>query len=148
MLPMEKPGVDIELFDPAIGVCVMQPDHPLAGREVVTPRDLHGLPFVGKGRDSFVHLPLQQALDDAGAVPDIRVDTPIAAIACELVANGVGVTVTDRFTAGAFAARGLVWRRFQPDVPYNFGVLFPSHSPRTELVNEFMRFLRSDCLAP
>ncbi len=148
MLPMEKPGVDIELFDPAIGVCVMLPDHPLAGRQVVTPRDLHGLPFVGKGRDSFAHLPLQQALDDAGAVPDIRVDTPIAAIACELVANGVGVTVTDRFTAGAFAARGLVWRRFLPDVPYNFGVLFPSHSPRTELVNEFMRFLRSDCLGP
>lgn len=146
MLPMEKPGVEIELFDPAIGVCVMLPDHPLAARDVITPRDLHGLAFVGKGRDSFAHLPLQRALDDAGSMPDIRVDTPIAAVACELVANGVGVTITDRFTAGAFTSRGLIWRRFEPDVPYNFGVLFPSHSQRTNLVEAFMHFLRSESL--
>ena len=66
---------------------------------------------------------------------------------CELVASGVGVTVTDRFTANAFASRGLVWRRFEPDVPYNFGVLFPSHSQRTRLVEEFIRFLRNESLA-
>lgn len=142
MLPMEKPGVEIELFDPANGVCVMRPDHPLAGRQVVTARDLHGLAFVGKGRDSYAQRSLQQALDDAGAVPDVRVDTSIAAVACELVASGVGVTIADPFTAKAFASRGLIQRPFKPDVPYNFGVLFPSHSPRPKLVDSFIQFLR------
>lgn len=144
MLPMDKPGVQIELFHPAPGVCVMRPDHPLASRSIVTPHDLHGVAFVGKGPDSYAYRALQQALDEARAVPDVRVDTSIAAVACELVASGVGVTVADPFTARAFEERGLIWRPFSPAVAYNFGVLFPSHSMRGPLVEEFVSFLKTE----
>ncbi len=147
MLPMEKPGVEIELFDPAHGVCVMRPEHPLAAKSIVTPGDLHGLAFVGKGPDSYAHRALQQALDEAGAVPDVRVDTSIAAVACELVVNGVGATIADPFTAQAFESRGLVWRPFSPDIAYNFGVLFPSHSLRSAIVDDFVAFLRAQAAA-
>ncbi|MGO4736462.1 LysR substrate-binding domain-containing protein [Bosea sp. 2KB_26] len=141
MLPMDKPGVEIELFDPAIGVCVMPADHPLAMRTEIIPQDLDGMPFIGKGAGSFMSRSLQQVLDDAKVRCDVRVETPIAAIACQMVMQGLGLTIADPFTAKAFEPLGLVSRPFRPAIAYNFGVLYPSHRLRSQLVSDFVAYL-------
>jgi DNA-binding transcriptional LysR family regulator len=144
MIPMEKPGVEIALFDPAIGVCVMPAGHPLSAKTQIDPNDLDGMPFIGKGAGSFMYRTLQQVLDDAGVRCDVRFETPIAAIACQMVAQGLGLTIADPFTAKAFEVQGLVSRPFRPRIAYNFGVLFPSHSVRSRLVVEFVEHLEAE----
>jgi DNA-binding transcriptional LysR family regulator len=138
MLPADHPGLEFEPFDTAPGLCVMPPGHALAARRVVSVRHLHGLRMVGSGPDSVVQRSLMRLFAEAKVIPDISVDTPITAIACELVANGAGVTVADPFTAQAFRARGLVLRRFRPEVAFRFTAIFPASRTRSLVLQRFM----------
>jgi DNA-binding transcriptional LysR family regulator len=144
MIPIEKPGVVVEMFDTAAGVCVMPRDHPLARKDVITPADLDGQPFIGKGADSFIQGSVAHVLRQANVHCDVRIETPIAATACELVLEGFGVTISDPFTARAFQARGLVARPFLPEIPYNFGVLYPAHSRRSQTVMDFVAHVEEE----
>jgi DNA-binding transcriptional LysR family regulator len=138
MLPADHPGLEFEPFDTAPGLCVMPPGHALAARRVVQVQHLHGVRMIGSGPDSVVQRTLARLLEDAKVVPDSSVETPITAIACELVTNGVGVTIADPFTAHSYRARGLVLRRFRPEVPFHFTAIFPASRARSLILQRFM----------
>jgi DNA-binding transcriptional LysR family regulator len=139
MLPFERPGLDVEVFDRAAGVCVMPKTSPLAQKPYVEARDLAGIPFIGYGPNSLVQRSLERVLGDAGVGYEVQVETPITAIACQLVKEGLGVTIADPFTAETFAEQGLAVRPFLPEVTFNFGVLYPANSSRSSLVHDFIR---------
>ncbi|HEU6441020.1 MAG TPA: LysR substrate-binding domain-containing protein, partial [Microvirga sp.] len=136
-LPFERPGLDVEVFDRAAGVCVMPATSPLAQKPFVEAHDLAGIPFIGYGPNSMVQRSLERVLSDADIAYEVQVETPITAIACQLVKEGLGVTIADPFTAETFAEQGLAVRPFLPEVTFNFGVLYPANSPRSSLVLDF-----------
>ena len=138
MSPADNPGLEFEHFDTAPGLCVMPSGHALAARRIVQVRHLHGVRMIGSGPDSVVQRSLARLFEDAKVVPDIIVETPITAIACELVANGAGVTIADPFTAHGYRAHGLVLRRFQPEVPFCFTAIFPVSRVRSLILQRFM----------
>jgi DNA-binding transcriptional LysR family regulator len=138
MLPADHPGLEFEPFDTAPGLCVMPPGHALATRRVVQVQHLHGIRMIGSGPDSVVQRSLTRLFKDAKVVPDSSVETPITAIACEMVANGAGVTIADPFTAHGYRARGLVLRRFRPEVPFRFTAIFPANRVRSSILRRFM----------
>jgi DNA-binding transcriptional LysR family regulator len=137
MLPFERPGLDVEVFDRAAGVCVLPKTSPLAQKPYVEARDLAGIPFIGYGPNSLVQRSLERVLGDADVAYQVQVETPITAIACQLVKEGLGVTIADPFTAETFAEQGLAVRPFLPEVTFNFGVFYPANSPRSSLVLDF-----------
>ncbi|SCZ00289.1 LysR substrate-binding domain-containing protein [Microvirga guangxiensis] len=137
MLPFERPGLDVEVFDRAAGVCVLPKTSPLAQKPYVEARDLAGASFIGYGPNSLVQRSLERVLSDADVAYQVQVETPITAIACQLVKEGLGVTIADPFTAETFAEQGLAVRPFLPEVTFNFGVFYPANSPRSSLVLDF-----------
>ncbi|UFN47884.1 LysR substrate-binding domain-containing protein [Roseomonas sp. OT10] len=142
MLAAERPGLETELFDPSPSVCIMPPDHPLAARRTVEVQDLAGLQLVGSGPNSVVQRALGLLLAEQGVQPDITVETPITAIACELVASGAGVTIVDPFTAQSYRDRGLVVRPFMPQIAFTISALYPEGRPRPALVGRFLAAMR------
>lgn len=139
MLPLERPGVRTELFDAAHGVCVLPVSHPLAAKPFVAARDLDGVRFVGTGPNSMVQREVSRVFADLGVRCNVQVETPISAIACRLVAEGAGVTIADPFTASAIDRSILTVRRFVPEIPFNFGLIYPTHTPVSALVQDFVR---------
>lgn len=138
MLPFERPGVEVSLFDSACGVCVMPRDHPLARKTYVEASDLRGIPIVGSGPDSLMGRTMERVLSEAGVLSEVRVETPISAVSCQLVKEGAGVTIADPFTAAAFRDAGLVSRPFRPEVKFNFGILYPANAAPSNIVVEFL----------
>lgn len=148
MLPIELPGIEVELFDRADGVCVMPRDHPLAGKHAIDIGDLEDVPFVASGPDSLVQREIERVFRNAGFVPRSQVQTPLSAIACQFVVEGCGVTIADPFTAASFATQGLVARPFRPVVSFNFGVIYPTHVARPQLVTQFVQAARGFMPSP
>ena len=138
MLPAEHPGLEFELFDAAPGLCVLPPGHALTARRIVDVKHLHGMQIVGTGPNSMIQRSLDRMFEEAQVVPESSIETPITAIACELVANGAGLTIADPFTAHSYRARGLVLRRFRSDVLFHFTSVFPAHRTRSLLLRRFL----------
>jgi DNA-binding transcriptional LysR family regulator len=138
MLPGDRPGLEVELFDPAPGICVLPRDHALTRKQTSDVRDLRGVPIIGHGPDSMVQRGLGELLAEAKVVPQVSVETPIAAIACEMVANGSGIAIVDPFTAHCYRQRGLLLRAFRPELPFRISIAQPEGRPRSRLVQSFL----------
>ncbi|MDX2563240.1 LysR substrate-binding domain-containing protein [Streptomyces sp. TX20-6-3] len=96
--PEDDPDLDAAplLRDPLL--LTLPEDHPLAGREDVTPDDLDGQPWIAVGdshapgwRDAFV-----ASCAASGFTPDIRLDAADALTALGLVASGLGLALVQR----------------------------------------------------
>jgi DNA-binding transcriptional LysR family regulator len=62
---------------------------------------------------------------------------------CGLVSSGIGVAISDPFTAAEFANRGVVSRPFLPRIPFEFAAVFPPQRSRSPVAEEFVEALRS-----
>ncbi len=112
-------------------VCVMEPDHALAGNNAVTARGLSPHTLITLSNFDHWRLAVETALDDGGARPVRRVDTFTTQVACELVLRGVGVAVIDILTALDYAKEGLEWRIFEPRISFEIYLMrskFQVHS--------------------
>ncbi|MDF2809597.1 MAG: LysR family transcriptional regulator [Microvirga sp.] len=137
-LPVDKPGIQTELFDEAEGVCVMPAAHSLSAKKFIEPKDLRNVPFIHSGPNGRMQASIRHMFEDAGVHCDVQIETPLAAVACRMVEEGAGVTIVDPFTAHLYERQGLVARPFRPELKFNFGVLFPSYAARSTLVRQFM----------
>lgn len=106
-------------------VCVMAPTHPLAGREVLTPRDLDGVPMVALTRDSETSKHVTGAFDEAGCKQDVVVESQPSFAACALAASDLGVAIVDPLTPITFGD-ALVRIPFEPRLPFDFHILKPA----------------------
>jgi DNA-binding transcriptional LysR family regulator len=128
-------------------VCILPPDSPLARKRVVTAEDLHEQPFIRL--NGFDRMPsiMDRTLEEAGAVPVVRVETYTAAVACSMVAEGVGAALIDAVSASDNLHLGIVVRPFRPRIGLDVVLLRPSQSPRSQLVDAFVGTLREQVKA-
>lgn len=140
MLPIHRSGLNIQTFLSAPAVCLMPEGHPLASLEVVTPGDLDGVGMISSGPFSFgaQQQRFEQIMAEVNARYVIKAETPLTAVACELVVQGVGVAIVDRFVAESFRGRGVIMRRFLPEVMFNYGVFMPHSSVPHQLASAFI----------
>lgn len=140
--PLESPGVESELLISTELVCAMPDDHPLAAKAVITPPDLAEVDFIGLTDDRLAWGAISNVLHEAGITPRRRISTQRAYTAYALVAEGMGVTVVEPFTAHAFRGRGVVTRPFAPRIPLAFYLFFPTGKPPSGVAREFCQAVR------
>lgn len=140
-LPVDHPGVEIE---PMIFECrgVLPSGHPLTEKEVITAADLDGAPFVSLFRGHMTHYRLERAFADAGSRWNVVAETQYFATCCSFVINGVGASVVDPFTAAHYEGRGLVVRQFEPVIPYDLAIVYPTDRVRSRLTEAFVSKLK------
>lgn len=123
------PGVRSSLLLRSQAWCVMAPGHRLATKAVVRAADLHGETFIALSREEGRQALVEAALRDSGARPVETVECRLAAGAVAMAAAGVGVTIADALSASLFLHQGLVLRRFEPTIAFDYRLIWPAGAP-------------------
>ncbi|MEI4263755.1 LysR substrate-binding domain-containing protein [Roseovarius sp. D0-M9] len=141
--PFERPGIERENFCELPYVMALPETHPLAARAVITPQDLDGQRMVSLSHETVARRLLDACLAKADVKPQILCETTYSAGVCAMVRHGQGIGLTDIFTATDFAGSGIVFRRFEPELMFHVGILYPKHQSRSRTAGEFLTVLRA-----
>jgi DNA-binding transcriptional LysR family regulator len=136
------PAVSIEPFRGRC-VCVLPPDHPLIAHEVITPKLLNGVPFIGLFSQHLTSRRLATVFSAANAKWNVVLETQYFSSACSLVKHGLGVSLIDPVTASDYADRGIVFRPFKPGIFNGICIVSPTDRQRSRLAEEFVRTLKA-----
>ncbi|BBK38012.1 LysR family transcriptional regulator [Allostella sp. ATCC 35155] len=138
MLPSEDPAVVARVLCRLKGVCVLPPDHRLAAQPVIRADDLEGERFISFSLDSSMRRSIDEVFEREGVRRQLTIDAYVSAAACSFVANGMGVSIVEPFTAWDFVRLGqVVARPFEPDVVFEFRMLRPAGRPPSLLAEAF-----------
>ena len=107
-LPVSRPAIEIEPFEPVQSMAVMPASHRLASKGKISLKDLDGERMVLLSQHSYVRYQIDDAFSTLGVAPNVVLETPSSSIACALVAAGAGVTLVSKWTAVPFAGPDLV----------------------------------------
>ncbi|MCW5709153.1 LysR family transcriptional regulator [Shinella sp.] len=116
------PGIAVEKVASGESVCVIPKDHPLAGLEEVTVRDLRNVPLVLIGRQRPNRMALDQVFKRAGVKQMVKIETHTNSSACSYVAHGLGITIISSFYANLYRHLPVVHRPFVPQTTQEFGL--------------------------
>lgn len=122
------------------GVCLLPKGHRLACSTRITLRDLATEPLVGLPVGTVGRARIEELFRRAGLSYHPQVETTAVALN-ECVAAGLGIAITDPFSARAANVADLVTRPLAPTVEYGFGLLFPTGRARSSLVNALAEVL-------
>ncbi|MFV3076913.1 LysR substrate-binding domain-containing protein [Niveispirillum fermenti] len=131
-------GVEHRIFSSFRAVLAIPPGHALATRSMVGPSDLDGQPFIALAPEDRARHRITEIMENAGARPEIIVETPSAGTICALALEGVGVGLVNPAAADGYADRGLVFRPFKPDVQFKSYLLFRPDTQKNRLVRSFV----------
>lgn len=123
-------------------VAVLPAGHRLADRPVLVPRDFEGETFVSLAAGSSGRHLVDSVFsrDDVRRV--LRVETSLSEIMCGMVSSGLGVAISDPFTAKEFEGRGVVARRFEPRIDFEFAAVFPPQRSRSPVAEDLVDAVR------
>lgn len=142
MMPPTRPGLINEPLGELRIVCAAPPGDPLEKCDVVTPSALRGRRLIGAPARSPLGLLVERVFEADGDyfVPDIEVR--FSNVACRLVAEGLGVSLTDEFSALTQPPGSVVIRPFSSDMPISLCALLPKDRPRQRLTESFVAHAR------
>jgi DNA-binding transcriptional LysR family regulator len=95
-------------------VCVVPPDHPLAGREAVTPQDIATYPLISFSRSLPLGRLVEKSFLDAGLKRRIALEVNQSSTALALVRAGAGVAIIDPYLLVDGRQQGVVRLRLEP----------------------------------
>jgi len=127
-------------------VAALPRGHRLARRDVLRPEDFGGEAFISLGREDRSRDNMDAVFGKTPAVPEIVVETQFAAVACELVAAGVGVTLIDAVTANFYRDR-IVIRPVNPTFNFDFGAITLAGQPQSSIAHGFLHTVAAALLA-
>ncbi|GGE53400.1 LysR family transcriptional regulator [Agaricicola taiwanensis] len=134
-------GVDHQVFGGFAAVCAIPRGHALAERSVIGPRDLDGVDYIALSPEDRARLRLAKICEEAGVRPRLVTETPNSATVCALALEGVGVGIVNPLSTDGFAARGLVFRPFKPDVEFKSHLLFRPDTQKARILRAFIAAL-------
>jgi DNA-binding transcriptional LysR family regulator len=134
---VDNPFLEHEVLIRSPLVCAMHPNHALANKRVIRPRDLHGVPFVSFEPNSQTHTLVRSVFDEPDAQLNVVLDTSTAPTLCEFVAEGLGVSLVHPLFAYGMQKR-LVLRRFEPELSFDFYICRNQAARNASLVDAFI----------
>ena len=150
-LPFEDARVECELLTTVRAVLVLPKGHPLTTKRLVSLKSLRDEAMILPSVGIPPRISVDAAFASVGLKPQSAIDSSSALSTCQMVARGLGLGIVDPFTFKVASIFGIVSRPVSPVIEFPFGVFFPSHRPRSALVDAFLLAVRSTvsslCLA-
>ncbi len=128
-LPFDAPSISTTPLAQVDTVVVMPLGHPLSKLAVVPVEAFGDFPFVALNTFTLLRRQLDQALDQAAVRLNLACETDTGLSACQMAAEGVGITVVDRLWLDAMPPNRVEHRPWTPGVTSSFGLIHPSTSP-------------------
>jgi DNA-binding transcriptional LysR family regulator len=104
--------------------------------EVLTAEHLRGEKTIMLGHGSYIQHNIETAFESDRS--QTLIETPLSAIACAMVREGLGITIVDPFSAASFEGMGVIIRRFEPVIDVGFALVMPEHRPISKLAQDFI----------
>lgn len=127
-------------------VAALSRGHRLARRSVLRPEDFSGDPFVSLGREDRSRDNMDVIFGRTSVAPETVVETQFAAVACELVASGIGIALIDPVTANFYRGR-VVIKPVNPTFNFDFGAIMLAGQPQSPVVHNFLHAVSAALLA-
>lgn len=143
-LPLSRPAIEIEAFEPVLSMAVLPSSHRLASRKQISLKELDGERMVLLTPHSFVRYQIDDAFSSLGAAPNVVMETPSSSIACALVAAGAGIAMVSKWAAAPFAGPDLVVLPVKETLLSRYALIFPQGSARLSLADAFAADLREE----
>ena len=143
-LPLSRPAIDIESFEPVQSMAVIPASHRLACRSQISLKDLDGERMVLLSQHSFVRYQIDDAFSSLSVAPNVVLETPSSSIACALVAAGAGIALVSRWAAEPFAGPDMVVLPVKEALSSRYALIFPEGSNRLLLADAFAKDLREE----
>lgn len=138
---IDTSGVDTQVFSSSSGLIAMPSGHRLAGRKVLSPKDLEGLPLLGLVPEDRARQRLDAVLTDVGIEPQYIVETPNSATICALAQEGDAVGLVNPMAIGTSREMGVIFRPFAPKITFRSLLLFSAKSQKSRIVRDFVAAL-------
>jgi DNA-binding transcriptional LysR family regulator len=141
-IEQSRAGLRLTPFRASPAVCVMRPDHPLAGRDFLTPSDLHEQALIALTYRHGRRGQLDRLLHQAHADPRIVVEVSTSFAAADMALEGLGLAVINPFPIYQFRAKELAFVPFLSPIQYRSYFVTPEARPVPRIVRAFMRHVR------
>ncbi|WP_298855851.1 LysR substrate-binding domain-containing protein [uncultured Ruegeria sp.] len=138
---IEPEGTEFETFTDSPEICILPVGHQLCKNSVISPEDLHGVDFVSLGQIDPYSQRLQRLLEEENVTTLNVMEVQNSLMAGEAVAEGLGVTIINPFSALSFRHRAIVFRRFSVKLPFATTLLRSKFRPVSALIGEFEKCL-------
>jgi DNA-binding transcriptional LysR family regulator len=123
-------------------VIAMPVSHPLAGRTMLSARDVADERWVSVFSGSRLRAESDEILSRAGVTPRVQIEASSTTLATHLVAASAGIMMTDLLSAQAIGAGRISVARWKPNFQLRFAVMFPSSKSATPMHLEFVNIVR------
>ncbi len=123
-------------------ICAVHPEHPLAGRRHVGPKDLAGHPLISFSRSLPLGALVEESFRAAGVPRRIAIEVNQSSVACSLARAGAGVAIIDPFWLLGTRDPGIVRLELRPAVTVRAQVLAPQGQAMSRPARLFLRTLR------
>ncbi|BCH27887.1 LysR substrate-binding domain-containing protein [Mesorhizobium sp. L-8-3] len=141
-LPANKTVAQIELLPCPPCLCVLPAGSAYANRDVIMPEDLADMPFVSLMANSMLRRRIDAVFQAAGVQRQMVLETPYSLSAMQFAKLGLGVTIVDPFSARLLVDGSVVVKPFIPEIPYEFGLVYPGAASLSLVAQRFVDTLR------
>jgi DNA-binding transcriptional LysR family regulator len=136
----DKPGVVASVIHVQHAVCIVPEGHRLAGKKLVTPRDLRGERFISLPAGSSSRMAVDAAFVQGERI--MALETTYASTIYGMVREGLGVSLVNPLVGQAMNVAGVASRPFRPTVPFTSHLLLPQLAPRDTHATYFVSCMR------
>jgi DNA-binding transcriptional LysR family regulator len=141
-LVSEDTSLVVERLGDMKAVCVLPPGHRLAAKARILLADLEGESFVSTSHGDGKRERIDKLFEDAKVTRKLHIETQYGAAMCNLVGQGLGVSLVSPLVARDYQHTGIVVRPFESDLTFPTFLLSSAHRPRSVLANEFAALLK------
>ena len=117
-------------------------NHPLRDVKQITFEEFAKGPIIALTEGTIMRQRLDNLSQQTALKPNIRIETPTILSACQLAAQGLGVTLTEPFIANIFNTGDLVFRPLTPDFQVDYGALYLRQTPPRPMARKFIETTR------
>ena len=119
-------------------VCVFPVGHPLGAFERIRPSDLAQERLIHPRKDSTFFQQLARRFQNEQVELQSLIEVRQFTAACELICNGIGVSIVSELDAVKYTNQGLDFRPFYPSLPHELSLVRPIHKAPSLITLEFM----------
>jgi DNA-binding transcriptional LysR family regulator len=141
--PYKHSTLEIEPIFQGEMVCIFRRDHPFTAREVITPKDLQGVPIISLERGTKLDQLVRRSFEAAEQPFRFVVEVRHCNTACVLAESGVGVAIVDPLSPICAGSNELEIRPFSPAATVTAHILRSRIRPLSDPAAAFLDQLRA-----
>lgn len=123
-------------------VCITPKSHPLSAKNEITPYDIDGMPFIALTADNRVRQKIEMALEGSRVRLNYIMDVTLAPSVCEMVAEGLGISIVDPLFAYGQRDR-LAIRPFLPKITSDLSLCWLRGTQNQQIVDAYVEAARA-----